>query len=85
MECTLSYLTSLSFCLSLPQFSLITFSYYGLSLLLLFSSFAALVLADEEDAHFPTATADGINPLCYNQSQIYLQSYFHGESSALKS
>lgn len=88
MECnTFCYWSSLSFLLSFPKMLLIlvTNSFYGFSLLLLLlSSFGPLVLA-EEDAHFPTASADGINTLCYNHSQIYLQAYFDEEVWALKS
>lgn len=74
-----------TFYLSFQKISSLTYSYYGLALLLLISSFGSFVLAEEEDAHFPTASADGINPLCYNQSRIYLKSFIHEENWALKS
>jgi len=48
----------------------------------------AFVLGVEDEtfkAHFPTAWASEITPLCYNDSQSYLQSYLNGEKWAFES
>lgn len=49
--------------------------------------YGSLVMAIEDDrmAHFPTAWAADINPLCYNDSQLYLKAYSDRDQWASKS